>query len=526
MAKTFVVDLSKAFGGNATILLSAIPTSAPPKRRGTKVSRPGLPPTVRGLPWSKMLRSFREKSSCIESLAMLSTFLMRQSLIAVALGLWPMSLVADEVIGDADVRRWIVRFDSERKADRQRAEEELLKLGPPALKWLPEPESFGSRATAEAIRRVRAKLERQKAEESVDATRLNVRGSSQVGDVLQRLAKETSNVVVIDDLSKDVLSKPIELSQRPTFWDVIEAASRRHDLSWSFSGSPARLRLSPLTATNDESPRTVVAVTQSKAFRIALRSIRERTVVGENAGPFVRLELDVTSEPRLRPLFLKCSAAEIAVSGLRTGEKAGERWLPYSPDAKLELTFGQGRRQISVPLDFRRPDGDWSSLSVSGKLHVETAAGEEPLEFPSGAEARGVSRRRGGVTVKVLRWETIGAAKDNGLDVTALVTYDTGGPAFESHRSWMLFNVAGLIRAGMMPNEKPLVGAAKNDGNLLNPTHTESDVQPDGSIAVTYRFEKLPLPPSEYRFRYVAPTLILDVPLEFELRDVPLRSGR
>lgn len=63
MVKTFGVDLSKAFGGGNTNSLSALPTVVPLKRRGSKVVRPGLPPTIRGLPWSKMLRSFREKSS-------------------------------------------------------------------------------------------------------------------------------------------------------------------------------------------------------------------------------------------------------------------------------------------------------------------------------------------------------------------------------------------------------------------------------------------------------------------------------
>ena len=433
---------------------------------------------------------------------------------------------ADEAVDESAVRRWVARLDADRKADRERAKDELLKLGPAALKWLPEPESLGTRSTVEAVKKIRAILERQKAEESVDATRLTGADSSSIGEVLLRLTKDTGNVVVTDDLPKELLSKPVKFPERPSFWDVIEATSRQHELSWSFVGSPARLRLFPMTtAANDESPRAVLAATQSKAFRVALKSIRERTVVGENSGPLLRLELDVMSEPRLRPLFLKCAVADLAVSGERKTTQDKQPWQPFSPDAKLELTFGQGRRQMSVPLDFRRPEGDWSSLSVSGKLHIETAAGEEPLEFPAGAEARGVSRRRGGVTVKVLRWESVGA-KDNGLEVTALVTYDTGGPAFESHRSWMLFNVAGLVRAGMMPSEKPVSGSAMNDVSLLKPTQIDSDVQPDGSIAVTYRFEKLPLPASEYRFRYVAPTLILDVPLEFELRDVPLRTGR
>ncbi len=456
------------------------------------------------------------------SRAMLPTYLLRVLVIAAALNSVPMRLNADEAVDESAVRRWVARLDVNRKSDRDEAKKELLKLGPAVLKWLPEPESLGSRATAEAIRDVRAKLERQKAEESVNATRLTPAGSQSLGHLLQRLTQETGNLVGTDDLSK--LSRSVELPGELTFWSVIESAAKQQDLSWSFSGSPAHLTLSPSVATAD-SPQSVLAVTQAKAFRLALKSIRERTVVGEKSGPLLRLELDVMSEPRLRPLFLKCAVADVAVSGERKTTQEKQLWQPFSPDAKLELTFGQGRRQISVPLDVRRPEGDWSSLSVVGKLHIETAAGEEPLEFPPGVEARGVSRRRGGVTVKVLRWES-GGAKDNGLEVTALVTYDTGGPAFESHRSWMLFNVAGLVRVGTMPTEKPASGVAMNDVSLLKPTQIDSDVQPDGSIAVTYRFEKLPLPASEYRFRYVAPTLILDVPLEFELRDVPLRSGR
>lgn len=433
---------------------------------------------------------------------------------------------ASEVVDQMAVRRWIPQFDADRRADRERAEEELLRLGPSALKWLPEPESLGTRSAREGVRRIRAKLERQKAEESVEATRLSGLGSQSIGETLQRLAKESGNVIVTDDLSKELLSKPVEFPDRPTFWDVVEVTARQHKLSWSFAGSPARLRLFPATAaTNNEPPRNVVAATQSKSFRIALNSIRERTIVGEDAGPLLRLEFDVMSEPRLRPLFLKCSAAEIEVSGVRSGTKDVQRWQPFSPDAKLELTFGQGHRQIALPLDFRKPEGDWSALSISGKLRVETAAGEELLEFPPGVQARGVSRRRGGVTVKVLRSETVGL-NDESLEVTALVTYDTGGPAFESHRSWMLFNVAGLVRGGMISTEKTGSGATTNDAILLKPTLTESDVEPDGSIAVTYRFEKLLLSTSEYQFRYVAPTLILDVPLEFEFRDIPLRIER
>ena len=63
MAKTFGFDPAKGIPA----LVSAVPVPAtaaiPHRRRGTKSRTPGLPPTVRGLPWSKMLQSFRENSS-------------------------------------------------------------------------------------------------------------------------------------------------------------------------------------------------------------------------------------------------------------------------------------------------------------------------------------------------------------------------------------------------------------------------------------------------------------------------------
>jgi hypothetical protein len=320
-----------------------------------------------------------------------------------------------------------------------------------------------------------------------------------------------------------LLTMTVELPKTPTFWTAIDALAKQCSLSWQCEGSPARLRLS-LAPPSHPAPtfgRGGKLATESNAFRIALRSALPRDVVGQEARQLMRLELDVAAEPRLRPLFLKCAFAELRATGIRRakGESVSreEPWPPFSPDAKLELTFGQGRRQMTFPVDFRLPPGDdWSALCLSGKLQIETAAAEEPIDFPVGLDSRGVSRRRGGVKVKVAQWETDANSNDRDLTVRATIGYDTGGPAFESHRSWMLSNIACLIRVAP-DKDKP-----RADAELLKPSQHEIDLQPEGKIVVTYRFEKLPHPAAEYRFRYVAPTLILNVPVEFELRDVPL----
>ncbi len=62
MPKPFRFDpekfLASKFSG-----ASAEESQRGPRGRAGKAQRPGMPPTMRGLPWSKMLRSFREKSA-------------------------------------------------------------------------------------------------------------------------------------------------------------------------------------------------------------------------------------------------------------------------------------------------------------------------------------------------------------------------------------------------------------------------------------------------------------------------------
>lgn len=442
------------------------------------------------------------------------------------------AIAADAAAEELAVRRWLVRLDADRKVDRQTAEEELLRLGPGILKWLPDPQTLGSRSASEAVRRVRAKLERQKAEAAVEASRLALGGSRSLAEILEALPRETGNTVVADGLPKDWRAALVELPERPTFWDVLEAISQQQQITWRFDGSPSRLRLLPIDPKISSSDLTTHAlnVTQTKAFRVAMRSAAIRKVVGQADGDLLRLELDVASEPRLRPLFVKCAVDELKLTGMKSkpsdDASANEnvareiRWEPFSPDATLELTFGQGRRQLSLPVDFRIPIGvKLESLSFSGRLHVQTAAAEEAIEFPAGSAARSVARRRGGVTVKVDRWETDATSNGRTLTVSATVLYDAGGPAFESHRSWMLANVAGLVKsvAGANPNTNTVA----IDNSLLLPNHGETNPLPNGAIEVTYRFERLPASTEEFCFRYIAPTLIFDVPLDFDLNNVP-----
>jgi hypothetical protein len=155
-------------------------------------------------------------------------------------------------------------------------------------------------------------------------------------------------------------------------------------------------------------------------------------------------------------------------------------------------------------LDFLLPlDDNSPSLDVRGRLAVQLAAGTERIVFDQTSQAPGKVRRRGGVTVR-MRKVNFEAQPDGKLRaaIGVAVSYDTGGPAFESHRTWMYHNAVYL---------------ETESARRVDFTDYHTSWQENGTIAVDYRWEQLAAPPTQYRFVYEAPTLILDLPVELKL---------
>jgi len=161
-------------------------------------------------------------------------------------------------------------------------------------------------------------------------------------------------------------------------------------------------------------------------------------------------------------------------------------------------------------------DAEVATINVAGKLNCTTAAGNDQVRFADVPKLRNVNevniaRRRGGVTVTLTRVQAAELPSGkNELRIRATVSYDAGGPAFESHRTWILHNEVFLED-----------GAGKrvrlNGGS-------QTAQQGDGGVAIEYRFVDLPDPLPDYAFVYVAPTMIIDVPIEFEIQSLPVRA--
>jgi hypothetical protein len=405
-----------------------------------------------------------------------------------------------------EVQQLLRDLDADSRSKRQAAEKRLLDLGPAVLPHFPPPELLPNAAVRDAVARLRTDLERRHAQSSVQPTRLTLRGSDTkpLKEWLVELSRLSGNAIDSDAIPKTGRHEEFSMNLNDaTFWTTI--GNLAEQIGMEIQSDPLSRRLRFIKPNQPTPPRELATDTKS-AFRIAVVSIQSRDIAGQPDRQLVRARLEVMPEPRLRPLFLQFDMQGCVA-------RAGDRQLlPHNPDANYELPLTEGSGQFPVTLDFVAPaKSARDPINMRGRFNITTAAGSETIRFTDldriAGNRLGVARRRGGVTVTLYK---AGFARvelrGHEARIAVSVAYDTGGPAFESHRQWMLHNEVFL--------ETP-------DGKrvALNGGH-ETSRQRDGTISVEYRFVDLPDSLPHYRFVYVVPTLILDVPVNFDLRGI------
>lgn len=397
-------------------------------------------------------------------------------------------------------------------AERTRAERKLLDLGPDVLPLLPAPELTPKVFVREAVRRVRVQLERRAAKESALASRITLSGETTVVELLSQFTKQTRNRVELSDKARDAgkTSLTVDFDDRP-FWECLDEVCERLQLRVEFDAQRTSLMLVPRT-TGDP---VELAVQQTGPFRLAIHSAEIRPVVGAADRRLLRVAGRIAVEPRLRPLFLHFATSEMKGSVVE-----GKSLAPWNPAARYEHPVSDAGREVPVQFDYLLPraaDQDDKAaptkINLSGRIALQLAAGTERIVFDKTSQTPGASRRRGGVTVRLreVKFEPLAAAKPADqlrAEIGVAVSYDTGGSAFESHRTWMFHNAVYLETEA---------------GRRIDFTEYDTNQQADGAVAVGYRWDKLPAPATQYKFVYEAPTLILDLPLDVKLDGIKIK---
>lgn len=397
-------------------------------------------------------------------------------------------------IVERDVALFVEQLGADSRQLRLRSEQQLLKLGPDILPLLPAVEQLPSVSAREAVRRIRTELELRKARESLLAGRITLKGAFPLDHILRELVEQTDNPVDSTGLPAEIREgrMAVDFDQRP-FWSALDEVRRRTDPSFLVRTGSGCLVLVQQPAGAGAQPS---AVAYSGPFRIAARLSNPRSLPNDDANQLLPVHFEIQAEPRLRPLFLKYAEADFSGA---TAEAALLR--PYNPDARSDLPLGDGNRTLLFLAPTLKPLGP---IRLSGRFGVLTAAGTEVLTFAG--LARGVTQRRGAVTVGIKN--VTFPEKGNGAGQTRVrvsVSYNSGGPAFESHRLWILRNRVYLLGT---------------EDRRFEYNGLSTELQTDGAVVVEYRFEGLKKMPKEYSFVYEAPTLIVNAPVEFEILQI------
>jgi len=409
-------------------------------------------------------------------------------------------------VKEAWVEEQIQRLDADTLRERAGAEKALLEAGPAVLPFLPPPELLPSVAVRQAVRRIRLRLEEAKARKSVKASTVTIRGTFPLEVLLKKIAEQTGNPIDAGELPQEMLAQEVSFNaDELAFWEALARIGSKAGFQIQPAESPVAAT-SAVRLTPAESDRGTVTETTDGAFLIQAGKLKLRPRFGVEDQQLLRVPIRIAAEPRLRPLFLKIQGQDFTA---RT--KEGGELTPFNPEASLELPLGEGGNETAFPMDFLVPKPfKEPAIELTGKATLTVAAGSEEIAFTNLPKAQGTARRRGGVTV-TLNEIDFRADEENPNRQTAkirvTVNYDTGGPAFESHRTWIFHNRVYL--------EDSQGKRIERNSNF----HTA--LQTDGGVIVEYNFDDLADDSAEYQFVYVAPTLIINVPVEFEFENLP-----
>ncbi len=425
--------------------------------------------------------------------------------------LLPLILASSVLLADGDavateemksqVRQLSRQLDATELSQREAAEQKLIELGPAVLELLPPVTPRTSAEVKERLARVRDKLQRQEAEAVVQPRRVSLDVTdAPLSEVLQSISQQTGNKLVSyrEQLGQEAADPKLTLKlESVPFWealdrtlDVAEASVYAYadDVTdaLAIAGRPDG-ELSRLDRTLSYSGPFCIEATRMES-QVDLRSPRNRSL---------QLELDLAWEPRLKPIHI-----ELPLSKVEAVDETGTPLEISDGEASLDATVipGTSSTQFTLALDLPRRSVQRIER-LKGQFQALLPGRVETFRFDDFKKAN-QDRRQGAVLV------TLQSVRRNNdvWEFRVLVKFDEAAGSLQSHFAWAQNNPAFLVG---------------KDGQELLPDGTETTRQTEDEIGMSYLFGldgKL----SDYEFVYKTPTVIVPLPVDFELKNLEL----
>ncbi len=447
--------------------------------------------------------------------------ILRKSVLISALFLPNLSNFCSAEVNEAEIKTQIRELASPSVPLRNAAEQNLLKMGPEILPFLPE--TARQPEVKLRLNRIRLQLERTSAELSLDASRISLPESINAQELKNQTYLKTRNIIDFSNPSKtDFTFEPSDTETAPTFWEFLDQFCDEYHFAPQVLQNPKGILLATSVRTTPRAASKNPRVAYLGPFRLEPQKITS-TLLLESNTPALLLQLEIAWEPRIQPVFAYLKLTEIAFEN-------DSQTSPYTSlqTAEHEILIGvhDFRSLCDAALPATKIPADAQTISLRGTFSVVACGTSRDFIFDDLAtkidqDFTPVSERTAAVLVTLtgLRTEKVLNSSENESEIkepqnylvaTLRYRYEESREAMESHRMWIYENDAFL--------EAP-------DGSRIVSARSEMLRQTPNEIAVDIYF---PLTPesekslSSRKLIFPRPCGIYEVEYPFEIKEIPV----
>ena len=406
------------------------------------------------------------------------------------------------------IDRMVRQLNDDRAERRDQAEQTLLKLAPvdnaeqcdAFLECLPRPAEGMPEEVQQRLVRIRGKIEKRQASRATSATRLSLTAEAmELSEVFETIADQTGNRLRDhrEQFGQDTALRPVTVAiDDEEFWPALDKVLDQASLSlYVFSGEET---LAVVDREPDATNRSGQA-SYSGPFRVEATEIIAQRDLRNPSQQSAQVKLEIAWEPRLQPIALSQPIDAIKVIG-----DDGSTISPASPRAVLDVETSPGSHavELTIPLDL--PSRKVTTLAtLRGKLSALVPGRVVEFRFANLAKAKGLEQQHGGVKVILDRMR-----KNQALwEVHMRVQVKSEEAALESHRGWVFQNATYLL---------------DQNGKTVDHAGFETTRHSEREVGLAYFFDLPNDDITAYTWVYRTPAAIVRVPVEYELKSIPL----
>ena len=397
------------------------------------------------------------------------------------------------------VRQLVRQLEANTASERDTAEKSLRELGPGVLALLPPINARTGGELKQRILRIREHLEAQQVTRSAGGTRVTLMGKMTLSAAFAAIEEQTGNSIVDYrarfNQESDNTEIELELEDVP-FWEAFDQLLDEAGLTVNNFVGEAR-KLAVVAAGDSALPRFRRGV-YSGLFRIEPTAlVAEKNLVDAN-GDALRMQMEIVWEPRVVPVLIRQDLEDFEI----TADNGDSLTLGQTGTLELPIDPGVANKEIRLPIDL--PDRGVQEIeSLKGRFTALIPGGTVAFEFKNLDKARNAQQRKGGLTVKLDQVRRNGGVQQ----ISVRLRLDQASESLQSHLDWVENNVAKLI---------------DENGKEADPPGLEQYLERENEVGYSYQFVVDGDDLKGWTFVYETPAGIAEIPVEYELKNIPL----